>query len=89
MAAGTGWQVVKDGFDWSGSEPTKSDFAMLRASVEAAQAATPTAVAHICAKPHVELIEALARMFGDAAAVEPGLHGSFHPDAPRRDGGTR
>jgi hypothetical protein len=78
---------VKIRFDWSGREPAKPDFAMLRASLEAAQAATPTATASERAKPQVELTEALARLFGEAAVSPAALHGSFHPAPPAREDG--
>lgn len=80
MTAGTG-KSVKIHLDWSGAPPAKPDFAMLRAGIQAAQAATRTAEASGHARVRPELTEALARLFGGAIdEAAAGLGGSFNQE---------
>jgi hypothetical protein len=75
-------RYVKIHLDMTGKELAKPDFAMLRAGLAAAQATTPTAAASDRAHAHVDLTEALTRLFGDRAAGSfeaATLHGSFNP----------
>jgi hypothetical protein len=70
----------------TGKPLAKSDFAMLRAGLAAAQATTPTAAASDKAHSHLDLTEALTRLFGDQAADAKetlALHGSFNPGSVR------
>jgi hypothetical protein len=72
---------LKIHLDWSGAKPAKPDFPMLRAGIQAAQAATRTAEANERVRTRPELTEALARLFGDAAGGDaPVLGGSFNPE---------
>ncbi|WP_294393053.1 hypothetical protein [uncultured Sphingomonas sp.] len=71
---------MKIDLNWRGEDPAKSDYAMLRASIAAAQASTPTASASERAKGRSEASEALTCLFGDADLVDQArLHGSFNP----------
>ena len=82
---------MKIHLDMTGSPLAKPDFAMLRAGLAAAQAATPTAAASDKAHSHLDLTEALTRLFGDQAAdakEAAALHGSFNPVSVRDDGET-
>lgn len=72
----------------TGKQLAKSDFAMLRAGLAAAQATTPTATASDKAHSHLDLTEALTRLFGDNATDGKdtlALHGSFNPVSVRED----
>lgn len=82
---------MKIHLDMSGKPLAKPDFAMLRAGLTAAQATTPTAAASDKAHAHLDLVEALARLFGDDAADGKGadaLHGSFNPASVRDEDET-
>ena len=73
---------MKIHLDMTGRELARPDFAMLRAGLAAAQATTPTAAASDRARAHVDLTEALTRLFGDRAggsSETAALHGSFNP----------
>ena len=79
---------MKIHLDMTGKPLAKPDFAMLRAGLTAAQATTPTAAASDKAHAHLDLTEALIRLFGDEAADAKGagaLHGSFNPASVRED----
>jgi hypothetical protein len=71
-----------------GKELAKPDYAMLRAGLRAAQAATPTAAASDKAHMRLDLAEALMGLFGDEgtrAKEAAALHGSFNPVSARSD----
>ena len=77
---------VKIHLDMTGRPLAKPDFAQLRAGFAAAQATTPTATANDKATTHLDLAEALTRLFGDQAADAKeavALHGSFNPGSVR------
>lgn len=85
------WVSVKIHLDMTGKPLAKPDFAMLRAGLTAAQATTPTAAASDKVHADLDLIEALARLFGDQAADGKGagaLHGSFNPASVRDEDKT-
>jgi hypothetical protein len=74
----------------TGKALAKPDFALLRAELTAAQAATPTAAASGKARAHVRPTEALTRVFGDQVTDQVGftaLHGSFNPASVQEEGG--
>jgi hypothetical protein len=76
---------VKIHLDKAGAQPVLADFDMLRASLVAAQAATPTALASASAHSLPASGEALTRLLvghadADAMAV---LHASFSPAIAR------
>jgi hypothetical protein len=80
---------VKIILDGRGAKPAQPDFAMLRASASAQQAATPTAIASRHAQPAAAPPDALVRLFDAPARADwRPLRGSFHPvqaDAARWD----
>ena len=81
---------MKIHLDMTGKAVAKPDFALLRAELAAAQAATPTAAASGRARTHVRPTEALTRLFGDQVADQVGftaLHGSFHPASAHEEEG--
>jgi hypothetical protein len=81
------WADVKIHLDKAGAQPVPADFGMLRASLLAAQAATPTALASAAAHRLPPAGEALTRLFvgrADADAMAA-LHASFSPAIARLD----
>ena len=79
---------MKIHLDMAGKELARPDFAMLRAGLAAAQAATPTAAACDRAQAPSDLTEALTLLFGDHVADAPeasALHGSFNPSSVRNE----
>jgi hypothetical protein len=81
---------VKIILDGRRAKPAPPDFAMLRASATAQQAATPTAIASRNAQPVAAPPDALVRLFDTPAGADwRPLRGSFHPaqaDAARWNG---
>ena len=77
---------MKIHLEMTGKPLAKPDFAMLRAGLTAAQAATPTAAASDKAHARLDVTEALTRLFGDQVADPEealALHGSFNPASVR------
>ena len=74
---------MKIKLDTVGAIPLRPDFAMLRAGLTAAQAATPTALAAHIVRVSIDPEEALYALFadGDARDLTAAMQGSFNATA--------